>query len=268
MGLPSRSAPPPRAAHQRDPSAGADTTPELDLAADLERDERRPHRYPAGVPLGAVDRVDDPTPVAGAGAGRADSSPTTASPGRASASRSRIIVSTARSASVTGVQVGLGLHHEIIGPEARQGDRIGGVGEHVREREVSSEVRMGGDAGNVAPAAHGVCRPRRCGSETGAIGAPPLAATVDDLVAGASSRTPLTVDDSKSGARFERVVVDGEPFVLKHLDRRDDWIMRQTGDVGCVPVRIWESGVFDLLPECIDHTTVGAARDADRGCGA
>ena len=54
--------------------------------------------------------------------------------------------------------------------------------------------------------------------------------------------------DSKSGARFERVVIDGEPYVLKHVDHRDDWIMRQTGDVGCVPVRVWESGVFDLLP--------------------
>jgi hypothetical protein len=92
-----------------------------------------------------------------------------------------------------------------------------------------------------------------------------LAASVDELVAGASSRVPLTVDDSKSGARFERVVLDGEPFVLKHLDHRYDWIMRQTGDLGCVPVRIWESGVFDLLPECIDHATVGAARNADRG---
>jgi hypothetical protein len=93
----------------------------------------------------------------------------------------------------------------------------------------------------------------------------PVAASVDDLVAGASSRVPMAVEDSRSGARFERVVIDDEPFVLKHVDHRDDWIMRQTGDVGCVPVRIWEAGVFDLLPPCIDHATVGAARDGGHG---
>ena len=93
----------------------------------------------------------------------------------------------------------------------------------------------------------------------------PVAASVDALVAGASSRVPMTAVDSKSGARFERVVLDDEPYVLKHVDHRDDWIMRQTGDLGCVPLRVWESGVFDLLPPCIDHATVGAAREGDRG---
>ena len=60
-------------------------------------------------------------------------------------------------------------------------------------------------------------------------------------------------------------MIDDEPFVLKHVDHRDDWIMRQTGDVGCVPVRVWESGVLDLLPDCIDHATVGAAREEGHG---
>src|SRR4051794_20662700 len=75
----------------------------------------------------------------------------------------------------------------------------------------------------------------------------------------------MVATDSKSGARFERVVINGEAFVLKHVDHRDDWIMRQTGDIGCVPITVWESGVFDLVPECIDHATVGAARDGGHG---
>ncbi len=87
-----------------------------------------------------------------------------------------------------------------------------------------------------------------------------LAPNVDALVEGATQRTPMTSTDSKSGARFERVVIDGQPYVLKHVDRRDDWIMRQTGDVGCWPVRVWETGVLALVPPCIDHTLVGAAR--------
>jgi hypothetical protein len=93
----------------------------------------------------------------------------------------------------------------------------------------------------------------------------PVADSVDALVAGASSRTPVQFDDSKSGARFERVVLDGEHYLLKHIDPRDDWIMRQTGDIGCIPVRVWESGVLDLLPPSIDHATVGAAREGSRG---
>lgn len=93
----------------------------------------------------------------------------------------------------------------------------------------------------------------------------PVAPSIDQLVAGATSRTPMDVGDSKSGARFERVVIDGDPFVLKHVDHHDDWIMRQTGDVGCVPVIVWESGVLDLVPAGIDHATVGAAREGGAG---
>jgi len=97
------------------------------------------------------------------------------------------------------------------------------------------------------------------------VGRRAVAASIDELVAGASSRTPMLVSDSKSGARFERVVIDAEPFVLKHVDHHHDWLMRQTGDIGCVPVVVWESGVLDLVPACIDHTIVGAAREAHRG---
>jgi hypothetical protein len=93
----------------------------------------------------------------------------------------------------------------------------------------------------------------------------PVADSVDALVADASSRTPVQFDDSKSGARFERVVIDGDRFLLKHVDPRDDWIMRQTGDVGCIPIRVWEAGVYDLVPATIDHATVGAAREGTRG---
>jgi hypothetical protein len=94
---------------------------------------------------------------------------------------------------------------------------------------------------------------------------PPVAESVDALVAGASRRTPVHFDGSRSGARFERVVIRGEHLLLKHLDARDDWIMRQTGDLGCIPIRLWEAGVYDLVPVCIDHATVGAAREGTHG---
>ena len=84
-----------------------------------------------------------------------------------------------------------------------------------------------------------------------------------DLVAGATERTPLEQSDGKSGAILERVVIDGAPFVLKTVDRRHDWIMRQIGDLAVLPVVVWEEGLVDLVPSCVDHTLVGAARGDD-----
>ena len=57
---PFANAPAPRAAHQRRPSAGAETTPQHELAVALEREQRRPHRDAAREVPRAVDRVDDP----------------------------------------------------------------------------------------------------------------------------------------------------------------------------------------------------------------
>ncbi len=97
----------------------------------------------------------------------------------------------------------------------------------------------------------------------------PLAASIEDLLRGATDRGPMTAADSKSGARFERVWIDGRPHVVKHLHVDDDWIMRSTGDLGCRPVQVWRSGILDQLPACIDHAVVGAAAGLGRdGWGA
>jgi hypothetical protein len=92
---------------------------------------------------------------------------------------------------------------------------------------------------------------------------------VDELIYGATDRRPLVAGDAKSGARLERVVIDGERFVLKHLHPDDDWTMRGFGDLGCRPVEVWSSGLLDALPSVIDHAVVGAARGFGRnGWGA
>lgn len=93
----------------------------------------------------------------------------------------------------------------------------------------------------------------------------PVAASVDELLRDATEREPLLTSDSKSGARFERVVIGGERYVVKHLNLEDDWIMRATGDVSCRPVLVWESGILDLVPDCFDHAYVGAAREEAPG---
>ncbi len=93
----------------------------------------------------------------------------------------------------------------------------------------------------------------------------PVARSVDELLDRATSRVPMVAADSKSGATFERVEIDGERYVLKHVSLDDDWIARAMGDVGTSTVRVWSSGLLDLVPDCIDHTYAGAALEGSRG---
>ncbi|MGZ4756586.1 MAG: aminoglycoside phosphotransferase [Acidimicrobiia bacterium] len=89
----------------------------------------------------------------------------------------------------------------------------------------------------------------------------PVARSVDELLADATSRVPMVAADSKSGATFERVVIDGEPYVVKHVTLEQDWIARAMGDVASFTLLVWSSGLVDLVPDCIDHTYAGAARE-------
>ncbi len=95
------------------------------------------------------------------------------------------------------------------------------------------------------------------------------AASVDELLVGATHREPMTSADAKSGGALERVVIDGERYVVKHLHVDDDWIMRATGDVTCRALLVWQSGLLDQLPACFDTAMVGAAGGLGRngwGC--
>ena len=91
------------------------------------------------------------------------------------------------------------------------------------------------------------------------------AAGLDELLGRAEARTPWVPEDTKSGARFERVVIDGESFVLKYQDPRDDWFLRATGDPGRSYVLLWESGLLGRLPPVIDHAVVAADFDGTVG---
>jgi hypothetical protein len=97
----------------------------------------------------------------------------------------------------------------------------------------------------------------------------PVAASVEELLAGASARRALKTEDSKSGSAFEQVVIGGESFVVKYLHCDDDWIQRATGDLTCRPLVVWRSGVLAAMPACIDHAVVGCAAGLGRnGWGA
>jgi len=94
----------------------------------------------------------------------------------------------------------------------------------------------------------------------------PEAPTVlHDLLDSAESRERWEPEDTKSGARFERVVIAGERYVLKYQDPRDDWLLRATGDPGVRYVRLWEHGLLERLPDAVDPAVVAAAFDGSVG---
>jgi hypothetical protein len=94
--------------------------------------------------------------------------------------------------------------------------------------------------------------------------------SIEELVVGATLREPMDkTADSKSGSTFERVVIDGNPYVLKHLHVDHDWLARATGDLACRPLIVWRTGLLDALPPSIDHAIVGVAGGLGRnGLGA
>ncbi|HEX3541489.1 MAG TPA: phosphotransferase [Acidimicrobiales bacterium] len=94
----------------------------------------------------------------------------------------------------------------------------------------------------------------------------PVFSSLGEMLAGATIREPMTKGiESLSGARFERVVIGGDRFVVKHLHPDDDWVMRATGDLRCRPALLWQAGIFDLLPATIDHAIVAVATGLGRG---
>jgi len=90
-------------------------------------------------------------------------------------------------------------------------------------------------------------------------------ASVAELIAGATERRPLTEGAGKSGARLERVVIGGQPYVLKHLDLAEDWTMRASGCLRGAPLLAWERGLLARLPACFNQPIVGVAPEDGDG---
>ena len=95
--------------------------------------------------------------------------------------------------------------------------------------------------------------------------AAPVAASVDELVAGATHRETIVDGAGKSGARLERVVIDGQRFVVKYLHLADDWTMRAAGDLSGASFTAWRRGLLARLPDCFNQPIVGVAKDPG-GC--
>ena len=92
-------------------------------------------------------------------------------------------------------------------------------------------------------------------------------ASVAELIAAATERTGLDGAAGKSGARLERLIIGGQPYVLKHLDLAEDWTMRAAGSLRGAPLVAWERGLLGRLPGCFNQPIVAVARE-DGGAGA
>jgi hypothetical protein len=90
---------------------------------------------------------------------------------------------------------------------------------------------------------------------------------VSALLADATERAPLDDAPGKSGARLERVVIAGQRYVLKHLDLGADWTVRAAGDLRGAPLTLWERGILDRLPACLNQPIVAVARERGGGRG-
>jgi hypothetical protein len=96
----------------------------------------------------------------------------------------------------------------------------------------------------------------------------PVAGSVEELLEGATRLGSYATNETRSAAGFERVVIDGEPCVVKYVHPEHDFTMRVSGDIGCRPRRVWAAGLMDTAPAAIDHATLGVAPWGPNGWGA
>jgi hypothetical protein len=93
--------------------------------------------------------------------------------------------------------------------------------------------------------------------------APDLAA----LVGQATERIALDDAPGKSGAKLERLVIGGEPYVLKSLDLAADWTLRASGCLRGAPFELWQRGILARLPACFNQPIVAVAWQPPIGTG-
>jgi hypothetical protein len=93
---------------------------------------------------------------------------------------------------------------------------------------------------------------------------PWIARSIDALLRGATERVAVRSTDAKSGALFEKLIIDGRPCFLKVVSAADDWIMRLTGNREW-EFQVWRAGLYQRVPTIIDHAMIGMALEESAG---
>lgn len=86
---------------------------------------------------------------------------------------------------------------------------------------------------------------------------------LEQLLAAAEGRTPLQRADGLSNVPMERLVVDGQPCVLKLVSAEIDWVMRMSNDTACRPALVWQLGLLEAVSAHVDPLVLGIGRSGD-----
>jgi hypothetical protein len=95
-------------------------------------------------------------------------------------------------------------------------------------------------------------------------GLPWIARSLDALIRGATERVAVRSSDARSGATFEKLIIEGRPCFLKVISAEDDWIMRVTGNTQW-EFQVWQAGLYHRVPAIIDHAMIGMALEDSGG---
>jgi hypothetical protein len=93
---------------------------------------------------------------------------------------------------------------------------------------------------------------------------PWIARSIDALLHGATERVAVRTTDARSGAWFEKLIIEGRPCFLKVISATDDWIMRLTGNTQW-EFEVWRAGLYHRVPPIIDHAMIGMALEDSAG---
>ncbi|HEY5878075.1 MAG TPA: phosphotransferase [Nakamurella sp.] len=90
---------------------------------------------------------------------------------------------------------------------------------------------------------------------------PAVLASIADLLEGMDGLEPLPGAAGVSGAALHRGRRDGDRYVVKFLNGRDDWTQHASGVLGGPVVPLWQRGILNRLPDCINQPIVGVAME-------
>ena len=83
------------------------------------------------------------------------------------------------------------------------------------------------------------------------------------LAAATARETIVPGGSARSGSFIERVTLaDGRVVIAKHLDPRHDLVLRALDDDGRLH-RLWKAGLFERMPDVVDHALLGVEREGD-----
>ncbi|WP_395727183.1 phosphotransferase family protein [Nakamurella sp.] len=94
---------------------------------------------------------------------------------------------------------------------------------------------------------------------------PAVLPRIRDLLAGLDDLEPMPDAPGKSGARLRRGRRDGHSYVVKFIDAGRDWTQHASGVLGGPIVPLWQRGILDRLPDCINQPIIAVA---DEGHGS